>query len=114
MDTASLYLNSARIVRDRAGAGQRASASAASRDDDRWHLFRGVVAGERRLIRRRPGGPNALSVTDRRFASSVTGNGAAPTAEADAMDYSAVDAAKRTVIMGAGPAGLTAAYELMR
>src|SRR5579859_4684817 len=51
---------------------------------------------------------------DRRFASSVTGNGAAPTAEADAMDHSAVDAAKRTVIMGAGPAGLTAAYELMR
>ena len=57
--------------------------------------------------------PMLSAPQNQRSAISTGGNGAAPSAGAD-MSQPALDATKRTVIMGAGPAGLTAAYELMR
>jgi protoporphyrinogen oxidase len=44
--------------------------------------------------------------------NAMNGNGAAPASAGDSQG--AHDEKRRTVIMGAGPAGLTAAYELMR
>lgn len=57
--------------------------------------------------------PMLSAPKDQYLAGAATGNNVAPTTGAEAS-HPIYEAAKRTIIMGAGPAGLTAAYELMR